>query len=98
MFDPKEDFVRTNSQNSAADSVSVWKYLVTDFLEMACFLNTEEQEHLLNELARSGIRADAICAHPGFSIQGKLVVICEETTPVECWLYDPKKRNIQRMR
>ena len=75
----------------------VWKDLVIDFLELACSLKPQEQEFLLQELQQQNIAAESIDVHPSFSINGRLIIICEEIPPVqECWLYFAKKQKIRR--
>lgn len=75
---------------------NVWKDLVSDFLELACFLTKDEQDLLILELARAGINDDMIYVHPAFSIGGKLVTVCEQTETREHWVYFPKTRRIQK--
>ena len=75
----------------------VWEDLVTDFLEMACFLTREQLSHLLRELGRQKIEADKIDVHPTFSVADRMVIICEESQPQECWLYYPNEKRIARL-
>ena len=65
-------------------SGSVWEYLVGDFLETACFLNSEERNCLVQELQRQNVKAESIDVHPCFSINGKIIIVCEEILPKEC--------------
>ncbi len=75
----------------------VWKDLVNDFLEMACFLKPQEQEFLIRELQQQNITAESIDAHPCFSINGRAVIVCEDVPVQECWLYFVNKRKIRRL-
>ncbi len=75
---------------------NVWKDLVSDFLEMACFLTKDEQDLLILELARTVIEDDMIYVHPAFSIGGKLITVCERPEAREHWVYFPKTRRIQK--
>ncbi len=75
-------------------SLSEWEYVLKDFLEMGSSLNPEECLCLVEELRRQSICADSIDVHSTFSIDGKLVVVVEDTNTVECWLYYPKERRI----
>jgi hypothetical protein len=75
---------------------SVWPDLVRDFLEMACFLRPEEQEMLVQELKRQNIQAESIDVYPCFVINGRVVIVCENGTARECWLYFVKKQIIQK--
>lgn len=74
----------------------VWEDLVTDFLEMACFLKPEDHQYLIRELQKQNIQAESIDVHPCFSINGKVIIICEEFVPRECWLFYAKRRQVQR--
>ncbi len=74
----------------------VWKDLVSDFLEMACFLEPQEQEFLVRELQQQNIAAESIEVHPCFSINGRVVIVCEDVAAQECWLYFVKKQKICR--
>lgn len=76
---------------------SVWQDLVHDFLEMACFLRTEEQELLVQELQKHNIQAENIDVYPCFAINGQVVIVCEEEGAAQaCWLYFVKKQRIQK--
>lgn len=74
----------------------VWKDLVNDFLEMACFLKPQQQEFLVRELQQENITAESIDVHPCFSINGRMVIICEDIPVQECWIYFVKKQKIRR--
>ena len=74
----------------------VWKDLVIDFLEMACFLKPQEQEFLVREMQQQNITAESIDVHPCFSINGRIIIVCEDTPVQECWLYFVKKQKIRR--
>lgn len=75
---------------------SVWQDLVYDFLEMACFLRPEEQGLLLKELQKQEPEAERIDVYPCFAINGRVVVVCEDASAEECWLYHVKNQQIQK--
>lgn len=87
-----------NSLEESLKPFPVWEDLVLDFLEMACFLQKEEQRFLVDELERLGVQAENIDVHPCFSIRGRIIVICENEAPKECWIYRVKQKSIQRWR
>ena len=82
----------------------VWEYLVSDFLEMACFLTRDEQDVLLEALRQAGITAVAIDSEPSFSIDGRIIIVRDEMAaketsaeaPQECWVYSPKGKRIRK--
>ena len=74
--------------------VSVWKYLVHDFLEMACFLTNDQRDYLIEELGQEETQADFIRVHPSFSTEGRVIVVCEEGAANECWLYSPREKKL----
>ena len=76
-------------------SSSVWEDLVDDFLEMTALLQPHQRIFLIQKLRRRGVSADKINPHAGFSIDGRLVVICKREREQECWLYDPEQRHIE---
>ena len=78
-------------------SSPVWEDLINDFLEMACFLSQEERSYLVRKLAKEAIHADEIFTLPTFSIEKRLISICENVSPEECWLYFPKEKKIEKM-
>ena len=83
-----------DSHNSMSN---VWKYLVHDYLEMACFLTDDQRDHLIEELGRENIVADFIQVYPSFSIDGRVVVVCGESSAAQqCWLYAPKDKTIMK--
>ena len=96
--------MKTIDPLSAVPAGSVWEDLVTDFLEMACFLTPEEQDFLLDELRQRPTSADSIEVFPSFRIDGRIVVVCErlpsEGGPSgairECWLYYPREKKIKK--
>ncbi len=90
----KENTMKPFHEDSSM--TEIWKDLVSDFLEMACFLSKEEQEHLIRELAREDIREDMIYVHPAFSIGGRLVTVCEQPEARDHWVYFPKSGRIQK--
>ncbi len=75
---------------------NIWEYLVGDFLETACFLSIKEQACLIEELQRQKIQAESIDVHPCFSINGKVIVVCEKIAPKECWLFFTKHLYVQK--
>lgn len=75
---------------------NVWEDLVSDFLEMACFLKPEDHTYLIEELQRQNVKAESIDVHPCFSINGKVIIVCEEIVPRECWLFFAKRRQVTR--
>lgn len=85
-----------NLQPAAPPRETIWEDLVTDFLEITCFLKPGDQTPLLQELHRQQTQAESIEIHPCFSISGKLIVIGEETLLRECWLFDAGRKQIQR--
>ena len=76
---------------------NVWEDLVSDFLEMACFLSRGEQDFLLDAL-RGQVAAETIEAYPCFSIDGKIIVIAEQKPAGECWIYQPKQKKISTLK
>lgn len=74
----------------------VWEDLVVDFLELACFMTEEQQDYLIHQLSLLNLQAESIEVHPCFSVQGKLVVVCEEIPVQECWVYFSRKKKIQK--
>lgn len=85
-----------NLESPLAGNGSVWQDLTHDFLEMACFLRPEEQDLLIRELQNQMIRAESIDVYPCFAINGRVVIVCEDATAQECWLYLVKKQQIQK--
>lgn len=75
---------------------SIWPDLVSDFLEMSCFLKAEEQAFLLRELQKYGMTTETIDVHPCFSIEGRMIIVCEDIEVKECWLYFVRKQQIQK--
>lgn len=75
---------------------NVWQDLVCDFLEMACFLKPDDHTYLIEELQKQNVKADSIDVHPCFSINGKVIIVCEEIVPRECWLFFAKRRQVTR--
>ncbi len=72
--------------------------LVADFLEIACRLKEKEREFLIRALASSPPGENVIGSHGAFSMDGKLIVVCEGPGGFrECWLYFPEKRRIKKM-
>ncbi len=96
--------MNTTDNRSTDSEPHIWEYLVSDFLEMACFLTHEEQEHLLAALRKEGVTATAIHAHPSFVINGRIIFIPDEgaagesgNDPIEeCWIYYPREKKIRR--
>jgi hypothetical protein len=86
----------TNSKPQSEHAKSVWPDLVRDFLEMACFLRPEEQEVLIREIEKLNIQAESIDVYPCFSINGRVMIVCEDGEAQECWLYFVKKQQIQK--
>ena len=77
----------------------VWEDVINDFLEMACFLSPQERARLIQELAKADIRADEIQALPTFSIEKRLISVCEKNvSPEEFWFYYPKEKKIEKIR
>ena len=88
---------------SSVPESNVWEDLVSDFLEMACFLTREEQEFLIEALRRERAEASEIEVFPSFLIDGRIVVVCqrppgrEATSAIRaCWLYDPREKKIEK--
>lgn len=77
------------------DKLEAWKYLVDDFLEMACFLNEKERGFLIEKIVISGSWAENISAHPAFSISGKLIALTEKEPIRELWVYDAKLKEVK---
>ncbi len=75
---------------------SVLEDIVQDFLEMACFLKPAEQRFLINELLKESLNAESIEVYPCFSINGRAVIICEENSVEECWMYFVHKGHIEK--
>lgn len=89
-----------------AKSNRVWEDLVSDFLEMACFLKTEEHTCLLTALRAEDIRTENLNVFPCFVIDGHVIVICEslQNDPApksgdnqSVWLFYPKRKEIERL-
>ena len=74
----------------------VWRDLVADFLEMACFLTPQEQNFLLEALEKESVAAETIHVYPGFLIDGRMVMITEEPDVQALWLYNPKAGVIRK--
>ena len=95
--------MKISTHTHRALASSAWKDIVSDFLEMACFLNNDEQTTLMSALQNENILADEIRVYPCFSISGCLIIICEESFngPViqneKAWLYYPKRKEIKRL-
>ncbi len=77
---------------------SIWKYLVSDFLETACRLAENERDPLLEELGRQKVSAEEIGIHRAFSIAGRIIVVDPKKETAECWLYQSKQKLIEKMR
>lgn len=93
------DLLKASEPPSAFPLAHVWEDLVNDFLEMACFLTEEERARLLGELLADGTKADAIHVHPGFSIDGRLVIVCEGADDLrEFWIYEPREKKIRKQK
>ncbi len=84
----------------------VWEDLVSDFLEMACFLKPEDQICLLTALKSEDIRAENLNVFPCFAIDGHIIVICEELNRGQespemanrsLWIFYPRKKEIERL-
>lgn len=93
--------IKTLSKNNR-----VWEDLVSDFLEMACFLKTEEQVSLLTALRAEDIRTENLHVFPCFVIDGHVVVICESLQKDphpdpennrSVWLFYPRQKEIERL-
>ena len=92
-----EPIMSTSKQAVPSCTSPIWEDLVNDFLEMACFLSEGERSCLIQDLGRTGIAADEILAHPSFSIEKRLVSVCENVSVDEFWLYYPRERKIQKI-
>lgn len=77
------------------DKLEAWKYLVDDFLEMACFLNAQERGVLIEKISSSGASAESISSHPAFSVSGKLITVADKENIGEVWLYDAEKKKVK---
>ena len=73
---------------------NVWEDLVLDYLEVACFLSPNQRDFLIDRMRRQKTSADSIEVMPAFLIDGRLILIAEQTTPYECWTYKPREQRI----
>jgi hypothetical protein len=73
-----------------------WEYIVDDLLEMACTLTRDERLFLLDEMQIRSCVSESIQAHPSFSLDGRLVVVAEDSAIEECWIYYPALKRIEK--
>ena len=72
-----------------------WEYIVDDFLELGCCLRDHhKRNYLLNKLRKNHPQEKSIREHRCFSLGNKLIIICQELSPRECWVYIPGKAQI----
>ena len=85
-----------STRNSAFQPFpEVWEDLVSDFLETACLLTSDQRDFLLQRLVQIEFTAEAIEIHPGFSIEDKIEVICENRDVREIWIYLPSAKSVK---
>ncbi len=77
------------------DKFESWKYLVDDFLEIACFLNEAERGFLIEKINLPGADEEKVAVHTAFSISGKLIVLAEEKDIQELWIYDNNRKEVK---
>lgn len=88
-----------NNKYSPLAPPAIWEDLVNDFLEMACFLTEAERRAVIEALKEDEVRSDAISAYPCFSIDGRVIVIRDDSQAIHtCWLYQPKEGKINKYR
>jgi hypothetical protein len=76
----------------------VWRDVVNDFLEMACFLTDAERLYLMQAMQSDGVKSDTIYVHPSFSIDGRLVIVCEDEKISDCLIYYPRKKKLEKIK
>jgi len=81
--------MKPNNQN-------IWEDLVTDYLEVACSLPTNQRNLLVGHLKSQGLQAPSIRTHPTFSSKGRLIVILQAAAIQECWLFYPQAEQITK--
>ena len=77
------------------DTFEAWKYLVDDFLEMACHLNEKEREFLIERMADDADTSEEISSHPSFLMSGKLIAFTEKEDIRELWIYNARQKKVR---
>lgn len=80
------------------DKFEAWKYLVDDFLEIACLLNEAERKFLIEKMALNGEASEKILSHTAFSISGKLITVRGDKNIQELWIYNAQKKEVSCFR
>ena len=76
----------------------IWEDLVVDFLEVACLLRKDEQNILLEKLREHIVSAYEISSYPSLALSETVIVICEDPSVKECWIYSPKRKETKVFR
>ena len=83
---------------SQRDTLEAWKYLVDDFLEIACFVNESERGFLIEKIAGQNFKPGNISRHTSFLVSGKLVSFVKKENIEEFWIYDSRKKKIRQFK
>ena len=83
--------------DSGVEKVEIWKYLIDDFLEMACGLAQEDRCSIIEALKFAGLNTEAIQPRQGLLIGTQWILPCPETAE-RVWIFDPKEKKIQKIR